>query len=106
MWANVISLSVRLSQVEEADRQLSRAEKHFKKLKYGNLQLALLYDSFQMENEVRVNLNKFIEIASDDESILADAADDFFNADRADLAFILADSASKASSQYRRAGLI
>ena len=54
----------------------------------------------------RVNLNKFIEIASDDESVLADAADDFFNADRADLAFILADSASKASSQLRRAGLM
>ena len=51
LWANVIFLSVRLSQIEEADRQLSRAEKHFKKLKYGNLQLALLYDSFQMEDE-------------------------------------------------------
>ena len=106
LWANVISLSVRLSQSKEADRQLSRAEKHFQKLKFGNLQLALLYDSFQMEEKVRDHLSRFISVAASDESVLSDAADDFFNADRADLAFILADAASKASSQHRRAGLI
>ena len=106
LWAKVISLSVRLARNDEAEAYLKRVERHFRKEKYGSLQLSLLYESFQMETKMRSYLDEFVGDAQGDAELLYDAASDFLNADRADIAFVLADAAARASSQHRKSGLM
>ena len=51
-------------------------------------------------------LNEFIDAAKEDSGILLDAANQFYDADRADIAFILAEAVSACDSKSRNAGLI
>lgn len=106
LWSNVISLSVRLSNIKESEKYLNNAEKHFSGSINGSLQLSLLFNSLHLEVKTKQYLNEFIDAAKEDSGILLDAANQFYDADRADIAFILAEAVSACDSKSRNAGLI
>lgn len=105
LWSNVISLSVRLSNVQESEKYLEKAEKHFGESTNGKLQLSLLFNSLQLEDKTRKYLFDFINEAKLDTGLLLHASDQFYDADRADFAFLLAEKASESDSKSRSAGL-
>jgi len=106
LWSNVISLSVRLSNITESENYLKKAEKHFSGNLIGKLQLSLLFNSLHLEEKTKKYLNEFIDGAKADSGILLDASNQFYASDRADIAFILAEAVSACDSKSRNAGLI
>ena len=106
LWKNVITLSARLARFEEVEIYSERLEKYFGKQKYGALKVALTYQSLSMESQMRKSLNEFIAEASGKPNILYSAAKEFYDLDRADVAFILADEVTKFNSKHRNAGLL
>ena len=106
LWSNVISLSVRLSNITDSEKYLEKAEKHFSGSITGSLQLSLLFNSLHLETKTKQYLNEFMSAAKNDAGALLDAANQFYDADRADIAFILAEAVSACDSKSRKAGLI
>ena len=94
LWKNVITLSARLARFEEVEIYSERLEKYFGK-KYGALKVALTYQSLSMESQMRKSLNEFIAEASGKPNVLYSAAKEFYDLDRADVAFMLADEVTK-----------
>jgi ABC-type polysaccharide/polyol phosphate transport system ATPase subunit/glycosyltransferase involved in cell wall biosynthesis/lipopolysaccharide biosynthesis regulator YciM len=106
LWKNVISLSARLSRDEEVTIHLNRLENHFGKQEYGALNIALVYESLSMESKMRTMLSKFLRDAAGKPNILMNGSTRFYDLGRVDIAFILADEASKYNSKLRLAGLM
>ena len=86
--------------MEEVEIYSERLEKYFGKQKYGALKVALTYQSLSMESQMRKSLNEFIAEASGMPNILYSAAKEFYDLDRADVAFILADEVTKFNSKH------
>ena len=80
--------------------------KHFSKKEFGSLKIALTYQALSMEDNLRSSLNEFIHEARGKPNILFNAAREFYDLDRADIAFILADEVTKINSKHRQAGLL
>ena len=106
LWKNVITLSARLARFEEVEIYSERLKKHFGKKEFGALKVALTYQSLSMESEMRKSLDEFIVEASGKPNVLYNAAREFYDLDRADVAFILADEVTKFNSKHRNAGLL
>ena len=106
LWKNVITLSARLARHEEVDIYTQRLMKHFSKKEFGSLKIALTYQALSMEDNLRSSLNEFIHEARGKPNILFNAAREFYDLDRADIAFILADEVTKINSKHRQAGLL
>ena len=98
LWKNVITLSARLARHEEVDIYTQRLMKHFSKKEFGSLKIALTYQALSMEDNLRSSLNEFIHEARGKPNILFNAAREFYDLDRADIAFILADEVTKKST--------
>lgn len=106
LWKNVIMLSSRLARTDDVRIYTERMKKHFAKQEYGSLQLSLAYQSLSIETEVRAFLSSFIEEAEGKPNVLYSAAKEFYDLDRADIAFILADKVTEFNSKHRMAGLL
>ena len=106
LWKNVITLSARLARHEEVKIYTERLEKYFGKQEFGALSIALTYQSLSMEGPMRDSLNNFISEANGKPNVLYNAAKRFYELDRADVAFMLADEVTKFNSKHRNAGLL
>lgn len=106
LWKNVITLSARLSRHEDVRIYLQRLNKQFLKQEFGQLKLALIYQSLSLESKMRNALEEFRLNSVNKPNILYNAAKDFYDLDRADIAFILADDVTKTNSKHRKAGLL
>ena len=106
LWKNVIMLSARLARHEEVKIYTERLEKYFGKQEFGSLSIALTYQSLSMEGPMRDSLNNFISEANGKPNVLYNAAKRFYELDRADVAFMLADEVTKFNSKHRNAGLL
>ena len=106
LWKNVIALSARLARKEEVEIYIQRLKKYFGKQELGSLNIALTFHSLSMEGPMRDSLDDFIAEASGKPNVLYNAAKRFYELDRADVAFILADEVTKFNSKHRNAGLL
>ena len=106
LWKNVITLSARLSRHDDVRIYLQRLEKHFLKQEFGELKLAQIYQSLSLEDKMRSVLDEFRLKAAGKSNVLYNAANEFYDLDRADVAFVLADDAAKANSKHRKTGLL
>lgn len=106
LWKNVITLSARLARHEEVGIYIERLEKYFGKQEFGSLSIALTYQSLSMEGPMRDSLNRFVSEANGKPNVLYNAAKRFYELDRADVAFILADEVTRFNSRHRNAGLL
>lgn len=106
LWKNVITLSSRLARTDDVRIYSERMKKHFSKQEFGSLKVAQVYQSLSIEIEMRKSLSSFIEEAKDKPNILYNAAKQFHEIGRVDVAFLLADKVTEVNSKHRKAGLL
>ena len=106
LWKNVILLSKRLQKKNDVKLYLQKLTKYFSEKKHGDLKLSLLYESLSLEGEMRKALERFRANVGNNPNVILNAAKEFRDLDRADVAFLLADEVTSHNPKHRQAGLV